>query len=468
MDPARGGRAARFLALVAALVALSFHARTPARSQPPDAARVHQSDELSWIGANDLARLLAATKFWRHDVRKLVLRTGEHRLQFTADNPFVLIDDRTVLLPADVRSERGELQIPVAVLDLLPRDSTVARLFHDRGRGVVLRVPAAGLVGTPKMAIEGASTSLVFQAEHSEDVAVRSRSRAHFQLHFAGVFVGALPDSLPLESLVESIRTVPAASGTTLELSIAAAARGFRITRELEERRVTLTLTGEARADHESFAPEGPPGARRVRVVALDPGHGGSDAGVTVEGAVEKELTLTLARLLRAEITRRLAARVVLVRETDEALSMDERAERANRAHADLVLSLHFDGLPGATARGVTAYCPPATYGSETRVPGGRTALVLLPWRDAATRHAVVSREVAERILAAIDLRVPGPSRLREVLPYTLLGVNAPALMLECATLTSPADRARVTSAQGLTELATAIVDGLEAFQATP
>ena len=73
---ARSSKAVRLLAAVLALIALSFHAH----SDPPDLAPVLSTGEHAWIGANDLARLLGATKFWRHDVRKLVLRTGEHRL----------------------------------------------------------------------------------------------------------------------------------------------------------------------------------------------------------------------------------------------------------------------------------------------------------------------------------------------------------------------------------------------------
>ncbi len=57
-----------------------------------------------------------------------------------------------------------------------------------------------------------------------------------------------------------------------------------------------------------------------------------------------------------------------------------------------------------------------------------------------------------------------GPTRLRERLPYPLLGVNAPGMLLECATLTAPADRARL-GADGLDAMARAIVDGLEAYQ---
>ena len=87
-----------------------------------------------------------------------------------------------------------------------------------------------------------------------------------------------------------------------------------------------------------------------------------------------------------------------------------------------------------------------------------------MPWRDVATRHAVRSRELAEAVLSAFELRGLGPARLREMLPYTLLGVNAPGLMLECATLTSEADRARVLSHAGIAELAGAITAGIDAY----
>jgi N-acetylmuramoyl-L-alanine amidase len=68
-------------------------------------------------------------------------------------------------------------------------------------------------------------------------------------------------------------------------------------------------------------------------------------------------------------------------------------------------------------------------------------------------------------VLESLDLRDMGPVRLRELLPVHLLGVNAPGVSLECATLTSDADRARVTRPGGLEALAAAIADGVAAWQ---
>ena len=65
----------------------------------------------------------------------------------------------------------------------------------------------------------------------------------------------------------------------------------------------------------------------------------------------------------------------------------------------------------------------------------------------------------------ALEQRGLGPAHVRERLTQAMLGVNAPGLTLECATLTSPQDRARVMSPDGLRDLASAIAEGVFAYQ---
>jgi N-acetylmuramoyl-L-alanine amidase len=432
----------------------------------PENAPAQWLDGTPWLGANDLARLLDATKFWRSDVRKLTLRAHGHRVQLTADNPFALIDDRAVLLTQPVRSVAGELLAPITIVDSLPRDTSLARLVFDGRRGVVFRVPASGIVGTPRVIVDRGETRILFPVDRAEDAIVIGRARGHFRVRFVGFFVGFLPDTFPVASLVTSLRPIPSAAGSAFELSVSPQARGFQLVPDAEGTHVVLSVSSGGAGDLEAFAPEGPPGPRPVRVIVIDPGHGGGDAGYTTQGAVEKDLTLQLALRLRLELERRLPARVILTREDDRALTVQERAERANRARADLVLSLHFDAAPVAAAQGVTAWCPPATYGSTATSErlGGASTILVVPWRDVATRHAVRSRELAEAVLSMIELHGLGPTRLREVLPFTLLGVNAPGLMLECATLTSPIDRARLLEPDGIPNLAATLAAGIDAY----
>jgi len=461
----RRGALLAAVALAALAALLLPAARRPWAADPPPSEPVVSVDGTPYVTGSSLARLLGATRFWRGDVRKLVLRVGPHRAVFTVDNPFVVIDSRTLLLPAPVRVVGGEVHVPVALVDSLPRDSTIARLaFEPRGRRVV-QVPPGGVIGAPRVIQSETVARVTFACDRPEEAKVVGRSRAHFRLRIDGFFAGLLPDSTPPPALVQTLREIPAATGSGFELAIGAEAQGWRLIRSND--RVTLEIVRRAGPEHEAFAPEGPAGPRALRVIVLDPGHGGEDAGVTAGETLEKDLTLRLARALKPELERRLRARVHLTRDTDEATGADQRAEAANRVHADLVLSLHFDGVPGTRARGVTAFCPPATFGARERPsqPGLSSPVEILPWRDVATRHAVRSRDIAETLLATLELRGMGPARLREALPHPLLGVNAPGLLLDCGTLTSPADRARLEGPRGIPELAASIAEGLERWQ---
>jgi N-acetylmuramoyl-L-alanine amidase len=482
MIPARRRRFVRCAALVllagAALasagVALTAPARRPAPlAMPADtlaptagAVTATRIGEESYLGANDLARLLDAVKFWRADVRKLVLRVGLHRVTFTVDNPFVIVDQHTVRLPAEVRSRGGELQIPVAIAEALPSDSTLARLFFDPRTGQVRVLPTAGLVRGPSFAAGDSATRLVFPADRPEETVIASRARAHFRIRFEGFFAGTLPDTLPPSGLVESIHPIPSVMGSALELTVSDRAVGYRLVRDVAAHRVVLELWRHPRGDLEAFAPEVRPAPGGVRVVVLDPGHGGGDPGVRAGGLVEKDLALALARLTRDALERRGITHVLLTRDDDRAVPEEQRAEIANHARADIVLSLHFDGVASGAARGISVFCPPAAVGAHLPSRPDRLAPVtVVAWRDVAEEHAVQSRSLAEALLSTLDLRGFGPVRLREVLPATLIGVNAAGLMIECGMLTSPADRHRLAEPEGLRQIAAALADGVVAWE---
>ncbi len=440
--------------------------RTPPRGEGPETVAARSVEGVPYLGVNDLARLLDATKFWKPETRQLLLRAGNHSLTLSAENPFVLVDERTVWLPVPIVSREGELQVPVALIESLPRDSSLARLFFDERRNRVIVLPAGGNLGSPRLQVLDEVTRITFPADRPEQALVVARSRAHFRVRFGGVFTGALPESLPSGTLLNGIQPIASAGGSAFEMAVSREAAGYRLTRDEEHGRVTLELFRRDRGDLEAFALEAPEGPRRVQLIVLDPGHGGSDAGVVVGDAREKDLTLRLAMMLREELSRALPARVLLTRTDDRDLPLEQRAEMVNRLRADLVVCLHFDGFVSTAARGATGYCPPATVaGAGEGRDFARGPLALLPWRDVAARHATESRAATEAILSALELRGLGPTRLRERMPSTLLGANAPGLLLECATLTAPDDRERVTQEAGLRELAAAIAQGVIAYQ---
>ena len=156
--------------------------------------------------------------------------------------------------------------------------------------------------------------------------------------------------------------------------------------------------------------------------IVVDPGHGGDDPGLVVDGLVEAELVWDLA----ARVEGRLVAsgvRTHLTRGRDTTASDAERAEFANATGADLVLSLHVDANSNPQACGVATY----HFGTGLRVAstvGERLAGLAL-------------REIVART-GMRDCRVHG--KTWDLLRFTRM----PAVRVELGYLTSPVDRERL------------------------
>jgi N-acetylmuramoyl-L-alanine amidase len=102
--------------------------------------------------------------------------------------------------------------------------------------------------------------------------------------------------------------------------------------------------------------PQLPQIARPVQTVVVDPGHGGKDPGaVGVGGLREKDVSLRLARALRARLEARDFA-VVLTRTRDETVDLEERTAIAEGAGGDLFISLHLNAAPRRNVRGIETY----------------------------------------------------------------------------------------------------------------
>ena len=97
-------------------------------------------------------------------------------------------------------------------------------------------------------------------------------------------------------------------------------------------------------------------GSRPVRRIAIDAGHGGKDPGAIGHGKLrEKDVVLRVAKQLRAELSKR-GFEVVMTRTGDRYLSLPQRTEVANRADADVFLSIHANAAPNRRAAGVETY----------------------------------------------------------------------------------------------------------------
>ncbi len=191
-----------------------------------------------------------------------------------------------------------------------------------------------------------------------------------------------------------------------------------------------------------------------VRTIVIDPGHGGDDIGAQSPGGTkEKDLTLQVARRLRAAIESRMGLRVLMTREADENVPPDKRTAFANNNKADLLISLHANASLAPALRGAQVYTlsledyktrdQAIARGTPVPIVGGGTRtidvvrwdLAQLPYADrSATLGAILVRHfAAHSVPLNAQPAVQAPLRL-------LVGANMPAALVEMGFLTNVDD----------------------------
>ncbi len=99
------------------------------------------------------------------------------------------------------------------------------------------------------------------------------------------------------------------------------------------------------------------PEIRRLITIAIDPGHGGEDPGaISRSGTQEKDITLAIARKLKAKIDKEPNMRAALTRDGDYFISLPMRLVKARQLNADLFVSVHADAFIKPHARGSSVF----------------------------------------------------------------------------------------------------------------
>jgi N-acetylmuramoyl-L-alanine amidase len=224
--------------------------------------------------------------------------------------------------------------------------------------------------------------------------------------------------------------------------------------------------------DTEPMTPTLPKRSPLLRTVVIDPGHGGSDPGITVASGdaeqpalLEKDVTLQLANLLKTSLIRRLGVRVILTREGDDFVSSEHRTTIANSNRADVFLSLHVNNTLSAAVSGFEVYI--MDYGS-LELPEGYEALSaqsqVLDYAQA--KYIDQSTALAEDIITAYQSRDGGRSSVVKRAPlFTLKGATMPAVHVEVGYSSNDRDHQLLLQEEFHQVLIAAMTDGLAAFQ---
>jgi N-acetylmuramoyl-L-alanine amidase len=228
-------------------------------------------------------------------------------------------------------------------------------------------------------------------------------------------------------------------------------------------------------------------GAARDRfdLVVVDPGHGGDDHGARGSGGLlEKDLVLDVSRRL-AERLRTRGLRVIMTREEDRFVSLENRTSLANQAGADLFVSIHANASRARGARGIETFFASleatddaarelaasenlaVLRGAAEQAPSSDDPLLAILGDLIATEHLVESQEFARLAQQHIALDEGARSRGVKQAPFVvLMGVHMPSSLVEIGFLTNPTEEQALAREKERDRLARGLADAIEAFRA--
>jgi N-acetylmuramoyl-L-alanine amidase len=217
----------------------------------------------------------------------------------------------------------------------------------------------------------------------------------------------------------------------------------------------------------------------RSRRIVLDPGHGGAQVGARADsGASEKEITLDLALRLR-RLLQEASFEVLLTREADVTMSLEQRVAFANARRADVFVSIHVNWISRRGVRPVETYHVGPTddpdvlklAGAENRESGYSLGayrrllerIYIDERRDESRALARTINAELFRALSAVNPRLE--NRGVKMAPFAVLvGTEMPAILVEVSCLSNENEAELLTTDDYRARIAAALLRGIRSY----
>ena len=188
------------------------------------------------------------------------------------------------------------------------------------------------------------------------------------------------------------------------------------------------------------------------RSIFLDPGHGGSDSGAVSGGVREKDLTLSVYNKVSSKLAS-LGYTVLTSRNVDKDVDLVDRADQANKANADMLLSIHFNAGGRGIARGIETYY---YQSQEDRVPK------INKENHNNAERLERSRKLANKVQQNLLYQTGANDRGVKRASFTVLReTSIPSILVELGFIDNPEERNKIKTNEYQERLANGIVDGI-------
>jgi len=303
------------------------------------------------------------------------------------------------------------------------------------------------------------------------------------------------------DGLLSRIRTGRSADGTTRVVLDLTSLGDFTVFELSKPQRIVIDVRGEEPGAAAPAAPTGgdtiggllkkapaeaplPSVANRKHrgplCIVVDAGHGGKDPGaIGPDGVLEKNVTLAMAKELARELPKMVPCKVILTRDHDIFIPLEERTALANKARADLFISLHANASPSHAAYGTETFflnLAKNDRAAELAARENGTSLEDVGALEAILFDLMAHAKINESSRLASDIQRHLVSSLSNHYShvrnlgvkqgpfYVLLGATMPSVLVESAFISHPREEKRLNSSRFRSRSAAAIAAGVKAY----
>ncbi|HEX7615651.1 MAG TPA: N-acetylmuramoyl-L-alanine amidase [Thermoanaerobaculia bacterium] len=453
--------------------------------KPPATLRAEERDGRTFVSVNDAVATLEGTMTFDEKTRSYEVKLKGRSAVFGVDAALAVVDTKLVPLGAPVRGQGALAWAEPEFFQKVVGPMAGLSLTWDRATRTlsVRKSDVAEIAVEPSVVDMGETTKVVFRFSQTPSYAVEATAD-QVVLHVPNARLTASPAEKLLDSprvarlLVRGGDVTIVFREKGLRANVYALGAPPRLVVD-----VTRTATGATGPAAPALTP-GPAPPARAKIVVLDPGHGGVEEGAKGPGGLlEKDATLALAKSVQEVLARR-GYRVVMTRGSDATVGLDDRAAAANAARADVFLSIHCNASRAATAHGTEVYylsldasdraaallaesenaAPLATPNTADKNAAVRD-LDLILWDLAQNQHLSASARLAEIVQADFNRLLGITTRGVKQAPFrVLIGVNAPAVLVEVAFITNADEEARIGSDEFRRQVADTLAGSVDTY----
>ncbi len=427
--------------------------------------------------------------------QSLSILLGPHNILLSASRTLVSVDEKLVSLNRPVLAAEGVWYVP---LDFIPKIlkpiSELRILWLESSRTLMLGDVLPNQI-TLKYAVEEERVRVVFQTTRP----------VHYSVLVEGNTMVVTPQS---EDFVIGFQDTSFTDGVLKNLVISETGKkAFQIALDegygsyksfelgdpprfvIDIYRKTEGTEPKVPAPQEEVVPKQsvpptllPSTAREKWVVVIDPGHGGTETGAKgKQETFEKDIVMSIARKLKSILESNTGTRVVLTRDGDQEVTLDDRTALANNNKADLFISIHANSTVRGYAKGAETYFLSAqATDNEARnsaavennaiglneSPNIEGDLKLILWDMAQAEYLAESSQLAETIQQELNSTLGIENRGIKQAPFrVLMGATMPAVLVEVGFINNPEEETLMKDSEYQVKIARAIFRSIQKFR---